>query len=273
MILKEERNIEIKLVLQKMIALAGALFIIISISGCDTVKPNNEPAVTGIIGALEEETALLKENMTDVKTVMVSGMVFYEGRLGNNNVVVVKCGVGKVNAGICTQTLIERFGADRVINTGVAGSLDASINIGDIVVSTDAVQHDFDLTPLGYAPGEVEEIGTVAFKADESMRQAAVNAVRDSAPDIQVFEGRVCSGDQFIASKEQKERIISEFGGSCCEMEGAAIAQVCYLNDVPFVIIRAISDKADDSEEMSYAEFMEIAATRCAAVTQYMITH
>lgn len=139
MILKEERNMEIKLVLHKIIALAGALFIIISMSGCDAVKSDNDQTVTGIIGALEEETALLKENMTDVKTVMVSGMVFYEGRLGNNNVVVVKCGMGKVNAGICTQTLIERFGADRVINTGVAGSLDASINIGDIVVSTDAV--------------------------------------------------------------------------------------------------------------------------------------
>ena len=147
--------------------------------------------------------------------------------------IIVKCGVGKVNAGICAQLLIQNFGVDKVINTGVAGSLDADIDIGDIVVSSEAVQHDFDLTPLGYAPGETDVDGIVAFPADESMVKDAVNAVKEAAPEINVFEGRICTGDQFIASKEKKEYIISTFGGLCCEMEGGAIAQACYLNDTP----------------------------------------
>lgn len=141
------------------------------------------------------------------------------------------------------------------------------------MVSTDAVQHDFDLTPIGYAPGELDSPKTVAISADEKMREKAVAAVKEIASDVSVFEGRVCSGDQFIASREQKERIVSTFGGMCCEMEGAAIAQVCSLNDTPFVIIRAISDKADDSEELSYEQFEKAAAEHCASVTEYMVTH
>lgn len=130
-----------------------------------------------------------------------------------------------------------------------------------------------DVTALGFARGEIPYSNQSAFPADEAMRRSAVQAVQEAAPEIHVFEGRVCSGDQFIASHEQKEAIIAEFGGMCCEMEGAAIAQVCCLNGTPFVIIRAISDKADDSEEVSYVEFEKAAAERCAAVTRYMITH
>ena len=165
------------------------------------------------------------------------------------------------------------FGCTRIINTGVAGSLDNAINIGDIVVSTDAVQHDFDVTPIGFERGEIPYTGLYSFPADETLRALAVSAVRSSAPEIQVFEGRVCSGDQFIASREQKETILANFGGECCEMEGGAIAQACYLNNTPFVIIRAISDKADDSEEVSFKEFEEEAAVRCAAIVRYMISH
>ena len=185
----------------------------------------------------------------------------------------MKCSVGKVNAAACAQILISVFEVDRIINTGVAGSLDADIDIGDIVVSTEAVQHDMDVTVLGFARGEIPYSNQSVFPADEEMRKSAVQAVKETAPDIHVFEGRVCSGDQFIASREQKEFLISEFGGLCCEMEGAAIAQVCCMNGTPFVIIRAISDKADDSEEMSYVEFEKAAAERCAAVTRYMISH
>ena len=228
---------------------------------------------TGIIGAMDEEVSSLIEAMTEDHVNMIANMEFHEGNLDGKPVVVVKCNVGKVNAAACAQILIDRFDVDRIINTGVAGSLDAKIDIGDIVISTDAVQHDMDVTALGYAPGEIPYSGMSIFPADEEMRKSAVQAVKATAPDIHVFEGRVCSGDQFIASHEQKESIISTFGGSCCEMEGAAIAQVCCLNGTPFVIIRAISDKADDSEEVSYVEFEHASAERCASVTRYMISH
>ena len=245
-------------------------FLLPIFSGCN--KKNNQ-IKTGIIGALAEEVALLKKEMKETKTTTISGMDFYEGQLDGKKVVVVQCGIGKVNAGICAQTLINTFGANRIINTGVAGSLDAKIDIGDIVVSVDAVQHDFDLTPLRYAPGEIYDTGVIAFPADENMRKDVVNAAKECAPEIHIFEGRICTGDQFIASKEQKKNIVSKFGGLCCEMEGGAIAQVCYLNKIPFVIIRAISDKADDSEEMSYEEFKNDAADHCAKITHYMVTH
>ena len=229
--------------------------------------------VTGIIGALEEEVDSLKKAIKNAKITSIAGMEFCEGTLDGKKVVVVKCGIGKVNAGACAQILINVFGVNRIINTGVAGSLDASIDIGDIVVSTDAVQHDFDLTPLGFAPGELDGIGTPALTASVPMRASAVNAVKICAPEANVFEGRICTGDQFVSSEEQKKKIVEGFGGLCCEMEGGAIAQICCQNEVPFVIIRAISDKADGSAEMSYTEFLKIAAVRCAAITRYMISH
>ena len=228
---------------------------------------------TGIIGAMDEEVTSLKAAIKNPKTTTVADMVFYEGKLDGADVVVVQCGMGKVNAGICANTLINDFGCTRVINTGVAGSLDAQIDIGDIVVSTDAVQHDFTVEAIGFQKGEIPYTGLYAFPADEAMRKAAVEAVRAAAPEISVFEGRVCSGDQFISSKEQRNKIITDFGGMCCEMEGGAIAQACYLNHTPFVIIRSISDKVDESEELSYEEFKEAAAKHCAAVVRYMITH
>lgn len=228
---------------------------------------------TGIIGAMTEEVASLKKEIRDAKMTAIAGIEFCEGTLDGADVVIVKCGIGKVNAGICTQLLIQVFGVDRIINTGVAGSLDASIDIGDIVVSTDAVQHDFDLTPLGFAPGELEGIGSPSLPADPEMRERAAEAVRQCAPEVRVFEGRVCTGDQFICSSGQKNAIHTEFGGLCCEMEGGAIAQVCCQNRTPFVIIRAISDKADGSAEMNFTEFEHAAAIRCAAITSYMVSH
>ncbi len=261
--------------MKKHIKFTGLFLIVLlaalMISGCGT---RNEAAFkTGIIGAMDEEVNSLKEAIKNEKITSIAGMEFCEGTLDGNNVVIVKCGIGKVNAANCTQLLISDFGVDSIINTGVAGSLDAAIDIGDIVVATDAVQHDFDLTHLGYAPGELDGIGSPSLPADKTMRESAVNAVKECAPDVHVFEGRVCTGDQFISSKEQKESITEKFGGLCCEMEGGAIAQICCQNEIPFVIIRAISDKADGSAEMDYTEFEETAAVRCAAITRYMISH
>ena len=241
-------------------------------SGCSNAAEITAKRI-GIIGAMEEEVTSLKESLTDSKTTTIAGMEFCEGKLEDVDVVVVQCGMGKVNAGICANTLINQFDCSKIINTGVAGSLDNQINIGDIVVSVDACQHDYTVEAIGFEKGEIPYTGLSAFPADETMRKEAVEAVHAAAPDIQVFEGRVCTGDQFISSKEQKDSIKSDFGGMCCEMEGGAIAQACYLNDTPFVIIRAISDKADDSEEQSYEVFKKDAAEHCASVVRYMITN
>ena len=227
----------------------------------------------GIIGAMEVEVATLKERAEIRSTTDLASMSFCEGTLDGTEVVIVKCGMGKVNAGICAQILITRFGVTHIINTGVAGSLNADIDIGDLVVSTDAVQHDFDVSPLGFKKGLIPYTGQVSFPADERLRRLAVRAARTAAQGAKVFEGRVCSGDQFIADRETKERITGRFGGCCTEMEGAAIAQVCWLNNIPFVIIRAISDKADTGEQIPYVIFERISAERCAAVTAYMVTN
>ena len=225
----------------------------------------------GVIGAMDEEIApLLKAAQIKGRRV-IAGMQYCEGILEGKHVVIVQCGMGKVNAGICANTLINDFNCTKVINTGAAGSLDNQINIGDVVVSVDAVQHDFDVSAIGFTRGEIPFTGRYAFPADEAMRTAAVEAVKAVAPEIGVFEGRVCSGDQFISTSEQKDQITSNFGGMCSEMEGAAIAQVCYLNDTPFVIIRAISDKADGSQAVEFDEFKAGAGARSAKVVQRMV--
>ena len=225
----------------------------------------------GVIGAMDEEIdPLLKAAQIKAKRV-VAGMLYCEGTLEGKPVVIVKCGMGKVNAGICANTLINNFNCTKVINSGAAGSLDNQINIGDVVVSVDAVQHDFDVSVIGFKKGEIPFTGLYAFPADEAMRNAAIAAVKEAAPEVGVFEGRICSGDQFIYTNEQKELITSNFGGMCSEMEGAAVAQVCYLNDTPFVIIRAISDKADGSQAIEFDTFKAGAGVRSAKVVRRMV--
>lgn len=225
----------------------------------------------GIIGAMEVEVEILKKSMTLKRTVKKASMEFFEGTIEGTDVVVVRSGIAKVNAGICVQILVDLFDVTHVINTGVAGSLDARINIGDIVLSTDACYHDVDATIFGYKKGEVPQLGTASFVADEKLREVAKKAIKTAAADIGVFEGRVCSGDQFISSKEIKENIKKDFDGMCTEMEGAAIAQGCFLNNIPFLIIRAISDKADGSDIVDYPIFEEKAAKDCAALVIELI--
>lgn len=219
----------------------------------------------GVIGAMDSEVELLKSRVEGAHVRELAGLEFCEGVIGGVGVVVVKCGVGKVNAAMCAQALVSVFGCTHVINTGVAGSLENDIEIGDIVVSTDAVEHDLDVTPLGYVPGEHPDLHLVAFEADEALRRAVTEAARGIGG-VRVFEGRVCSGDQFIGSSAAKRRIIETFGGMCCEMEGAAIAHVCHVAGVPFVVVRAISDKADDSGNVDYPTFEKAAAAHCASI-------
>ncbi len=211
----------------------------------------------GIIGAMDEEVAKIKEAMTDVSVTTVAGMDFYQGKLGGKDTVVVRSGIGKVNAGMCSQILADRFGITAIINTGIAGSLRPEINIGDVVLSEDAVQHDMDASGFGYRIGQIPRVDTFSFKADEKLISLALECNKKVNPDIQAFTGRVVSGDQFISDKAKKEWLIEQFGGSCTEMEGAAIAQAAYMNGIPYLVIRAISDKADDSAGMDYAVFEE----------------
>lgn len=225
----------------------------------------------GIIGAMELEVETLKAKMDVKNTTTKAKMEFFEGTLNGVEVVVVRSGVGKVNAGVCTQILADVFGVTNIINTGVAGSLDAAIDIGDIVVSTDVCQHDMDATGFGYPLGEIPQLGMSSFPADEHMAALAKSVCEKVNSEIKTFSGRIVSGDQFICDKAVKDKIVSNFHALCTEMEGAAIGQAAYLNGIPFVILRAISDKADNSAEMDYPAFEREAAKHCANLVEEFI--
>ena len=222
----------------------------------------------GIIGAMTVEVEKLKAQMEDVSICERAGMEFYAGTLEGIQAVVVQCGVGKVNAALCVQILCDNFAVTHVVNTGVAGSLCSELDIGDFVISRDAMYHDFDCSVINtnYAVGQVPGLSVRQFPADEMLIELAFQAAEQvHAGHARI--GRVASGDQFVASKAQKEKIVADTGALCTEMEGAAIAHAAWRNRVPFVVLRAISDKADDSAEMDYPTFEAIAADRCAAVT------
>jgi adenosylhomocysteine nucleosidase len=225
----------------------------------------------GIIGAMDIEVSELISKMEVKNEVEKAGMKFYEGALNGKGAVIVKCGIGKVNAAMCVQILSDVFNVDAVINTGVAGSLRAEINIGDIVVSTDACEHDMDVRALGYEPGIIPDMAESFFKADRKLVENSIAVCKEVNPDINVYEGRVLSGDQFISAGDVKDRLIATFNGSCTEMEGAAIAHAAYLNNIPYVVIRAISDKADGSAHMDYPEFEKAAAAHSAKLVENLV--
>ena len=213
----------------------------------------------GIIGAMEDEVAQLKKSMEIEE--LVASLSFCRGKLSGREIVVVRSGIGKVNAAICTQILVDQFHVDVIINTGIAGSLDAEIDIGDIVISTDAVEHDMDASIFGDPIGQIPQMDTFSFPADESLVKLAKEVNEKANPDVHTWIGRVVSGDQFVSSGEKKEQLIRVFDAKCTEMEGAAIAHAAYLNKISCVIIRAISDKADNSAVVDYPAF-EAAAIR-----------
>lgn len=226
----------------------------------------------GVIGAMDVEVNLIKDAMAQagpVRTTRVAGMDFCEGTIGGTAAVVVRCGVGMVNAATCTQILADKFNVDAVLNTGIAGSLDASINIGDIVVATDAVNHIMDVTNLGYEVGVTPGVDVLAYPTDKILRNVVLSAAAKLG--ATTHTGRVASGDCFVCSDAQKQRIVGTFGARCCEMEGAAIAQVSYLNGLPYVIVRAISDKADGSSSVDYPTFEAQAANLCASLTMRVL--
>ncbi len=227
----------------------------------------------GIIGAMDEEVSQIVAKLEKVESAELADMVFHKGVFSGKDVVVVRSGIGKVNAAMCAQILVLKYGVDYIINTGVAGSLKNEINIGDVVISTDAMQHDMDATGFGYEPGIIPRMKTSVFEADERLKALALSACKEAGLSIGAFCGRVVSGDVFVTDKAVKERLVKLFGAYCTEMEGAAIAQVAYLNKVPFLIIRAISDKADDSASMDYGEFERKAIDNSVALLSCMIAH
>ncbi|WP_017755892.1 5'-methylthioadenosine/adenosylhomocysteine nucleosidase [Calidifontibacillus oryziterrae] len=214
----------------------------------------------GIIGAMNEEIEALLSSMIDITKEVKAEIEYYRGVINGHNVVVCKSGVGKVNASICTQILIDRFQASKVLFTGVAGAVDPTLNIGDIVISVDCMQHDMDATALGFKEGEIPFMDRFIFKADDALITLASKVSDEEVNNQAIIKGRILSGDQFVANREKVKQLFEKFEGSCTEMEGAAVAQVCSMNNVPFVIIRSISDKADGSANSNFLEFVKYAA-------------
>lgn len=223
---------------------------------------------TGLIGALAEEIEQFKLELNTLSTIHEGGFELYEGILEGKSLIVAQSGIGKVNAAMVTQLLLRR-GAERIIFTGVAGGVDPSLNVGDIVISDDAVQHDVDVTGLGFAPGHIpEELNF--WQADTQLKNLAYGAA-SMIEGITVIKGRIASGDQFIADPARVQWLRDTFGAACAEMEGASVAHVCSKWDKPFVIIRSISDTADHEAGMDFKEFTPLAADRAKQVVRSML--
>ncbi len=223
----------------------------------------------GIIGAMDVEVENLKKIMDNKVKENISGIEFVSGTINNKDVVVAKCGIGKVFASICAQTMILKYKPDYLINTGVAGGLDSTLSVCDVAISAGVVQHDMDTSPLGDPVGLISGINVVEFKADKALVSKAKKAVEKTG--INYVCGIIASGDQFVAQKEQKRRIADSFNAVACEMEGGAIGHTAYVNKVPFVVIRAISDGANDEASMDYPTFLEKAAENSTRVTLNLI--
>lgn len=209
----------------------------------------------GIIGAMEEEITNLKSHMQVDEVQTIAGMSFFKGAVKGTKLVLVRSGIGKVNAGICTQILASVYGVDTVINTGIAGSLNADIDIGDIVISTSLVQYDVDARNFGYKLGEIPRMNIVEFPADKYLIDKTQSVFDSLGLGIKLYKGMVATGDKFVSEDSLKAEIISNFHAYCVEMEGAAIAQAAMLNNMACVVIRAISDKADNSADVDYRSF------------------
>ncbi|WP_319370778.1 5'-methylthioadenosine/adenosylhomocysteine nucleosidase [uncultured Ilyobacter sp.] len=214
----------------------------------------------GIIGAMNEEIIELKEVMENIQEEKKVNLTFYRGKLNDKEVVLVECGIGKVNAAICTTLLIDHYKVDKIIFTGVAGGVNPDIEVGDIVVSTELIQHDFDTTAFGTDHGVIPRMENSVFRADETLKEIAEKVAVEKFGKEKVWTGRILSGDQFVASIDKIKWLRETFNGECTEMEGAAVAHVCYLFNTPFLILRSISDKANHDADVDFAEFVHLAA-------------
>ena len=224
----------------------------------------------GIIAAMAEELEILLKDLTLEAKEEKGNMTFHKGTLYGKNVVAVVCGIGKVNSAICTQILASEYNVDKVINVGVAGGIGKEIYPGDIVVAENLVQHDMDTTAFGDKMGQIPRLDTFDFKCDEEMVTLAKKACEEIS-ELNSFTGRIASGDQFVANIEKIQWLDTEFGAISCEMEGASIAQVCYLNSIPFVVIRSISDNANNGAHMDYQKFIPVAVKNSTKILKQML--
>ena len=225
----------------------------------------------GIIGAMKEELDVILSEITIKKEESKAGMNFKMGKFGNNEIVLVVCGIGKVNAAICTQILIDDFKINLVINVGVAGGLGENIKPGDIVIADNLVQHDMDTSFFGDKKGQIPRLNTFDFKCDVNLVEKAKLACTEIIAHS-CFTGRIATGDQFISDVEKVRWINSEFNAIACEMEGGSIAQACYLNKVPFVVIRSISDNSLTKKFMDYEKFLPIAIKNSTNILKNMLS-
>lgn len=226
--------------------------------------------VIGIISAMEEELQVILSATTVERKEKKACMEFNFGKLHENEVVLVTSGIGKVNAAICTQILIDDFSADIIINIGVAGGVGKEVYPGDVVIGDSLVQHDVDTTAFGDRIGQIPRLDTYEFKSDRVLVEKAETACREIT-EHKVFIGRIVSGDQFIASGDKIKWMEEEFQALACEMEGASIAQVCYLNRIPFVVIRSISDNANNGAHVDYENFKLTAVKNSSEILSNMI--
>lgn len=220
--------------------------------------------MTGIIGAMTAETEKIVGMMTDVSRETVSGLEFTKGKIHGKDAVVATCGVGKVFAAMCAEAMILRYSPDEIINTGVGGALSDGLSVCDVLIAESVCQHDMDTSPLGDPRGEISGIKVTFFECDKGVRASLAAAAQRSGIDPKC--GIVASGDSFIADKGKKEEIVRLFGASVCEMEGGAIGHVCYVNSVPFCVLRAVSDGANDDSPMDFPAFCVAASDNNAKI-------
>lgn len=223
----------------------------------------------GIIGAMDVEVDAIKAKIKDGVSTKVAGTEFVTGYIENVMVTVARCSPGKVNAALCTQAMIDKFDVDRIINVGVACSLDPKVIIKNIVIATDVCQYDIDITALGEPKGYINGINMIKIPTDPELSELLARTAINSGE--RIHRGTVASGDTFIGNARQKEEIARDFGAVCGEMEGGAVGQVCSANNIPFAILRSISDGGDENAAMDYPTFKKIAADMSATIITKLI--
>lgn len=224
----------------------------------------------GIIGAMDIEVEKIKGFLTEICEEKISGVNFVSGKFGEKNVVVAKCGVGKVFASLCAEAMILKYSPELIINVGVAGCLDNTLKIGDIVIADSVCQHDMDISPLGDPVGMLSDINIIKIPADKKAYELFAACAKKLSLPYSI--GTIASGDQFVSSGDKKKFIIDNFGAKSCEMEGGAIGHVCYVNNVPFAVLRAMSDGADDGAKMDFPTFAKMAAENSTQVIKAFLS-
>jgi len=225
----------------------------------------------GIIGAMEEEIWEIKESIDGISSVDIGNFTFYQGKLKNKEIVLVECGIGKVNASICTTLMVSQFNVEKILFTGVAGGVAPDINIGDVVIGTYLMEHDYDVTAFGYEVGIIPKMGDSKFHCDTDLIRLAYDLAKENLKETNILKGPIVSGDVFVASEEKINWLWDKFQAYCTEMEGAAVAHVCTVLKVPFLIVRSISDKANSDAKLDFKEFCKVAAKNSKLLIEKLI--